>query len=446
MATISGSTQYLSSHFSYYITWNESDVNNLDNTSKVTASVYIQKIGSYSVESNQNAHDLWIDGTKFSDNNYVDMNPETTPRLLVSGSKTITHNSNGSKSITISSSGEVCHIDPRPSYTPYTGSASGTAVLTNITRASAVTTASATNIDTNSVTMGGNVTDAGIPANTDKGVYWGTTSGSQTNKISYGSGGTGAYTVNLSGLTAGVTYYFKAYTYNTSGYRYGSVLSFTTLSVAPTVTTQVCSNVDFESATGNGNVTATGGTSITRRGFCYMEGTSGDPTTANSVVYDDGTFGTGAFSKAITGLSDATDYRVRAYATNSVGTSYGTTVQLTTQDASSPTVDSVAVSFLSRVKAGIGGDVTNEGGTSVTERGIYWGTTEETQATKVTAGSGTGVYNVLLSGLDEDTTYYFKAFATNEGGTGYGDVLSFKTVKFFPTVGERYALPSFKSS
>jgi len=105
---------------------------------------------------------------------------------------------------------------------------------------------------------------------------------------------------------------------------------------APTVTTSACTDVADTSATGNGNITATGGESCTTRGFCYMTGTSGDPTTANSTAYDTGSFGTGAYTKSITGLTAATNYRVRAYAINSAGTSYGTTVQLTTAIASSP--------------------------------------------------------------------------------------------------------------
>ncbi len=62
----------------------------------------------------------------------------------------------------------------------------------------------------------------------------------------------------------------------------------------------------------------------------------GTPTTADSKVEDSGTFGTGAFSKSITGLSAGTSYRVRAYAVNSAGTSYGTTVQVTTLSAFIP--------------------------------------------------------------------------------------------------------------
>jgi len=104
--------------------------------------------------------------------------------------------------------------------------------------------------------------------------------------------------------------------------------------VAPTVTTQAATNIAQTSCTGNGNITATGGANATRRGFCYKAGTSGDPTTSDSVAYDDGSFGTGAFTKSITGLSAGTSYRVRAYAVNSAGTGYGTTVDVKTLSAS----------------------------------------------------------------------------------------------------------------
>ena len=117
-----------------------------------------------------------------------------------------------------------------------------------------------------------------------------------------------------------------------SGYEPKIVITYT-VPAAPTVTTQAASAVEVTTATGNGNITATGGSNATRRGFCYMTGTSGDPTTANSVAYDDGSYGTGAYTKGLTGLSAGTSYRVRAYAVNSVGTSYGVTVQILTKPA-----------------------------------------------------------------------------------------------------------------
>ena len=110
MAQIIGSTGSLPSHYAYWIKWTEDNVDTVNNTSRVTATVYVQKVGSYNVEGSQNSHTLYIDGTPFTANPYIDMNPETTPRVLVSGQKTITHNSDGSKSINISSSGQITYI------------------------------------------------------------------------------------------------------------------------------------------------------------------------------------------------------------------------------------------------------------------------------------------------------------------------------------------------
>ncbi len=102
--------------------------------------------------------------------------------------------------------------------------------------------------------------------------------------------------------------------------------------VIPTVTTQACTGVQAEQVTANGNITDAGGENCHTRGFCYKQGTSGDPTTSDSKVYDNGggSYGTGAYNKNITGLTQGTGYRVRAYAINSIGTGYGTTVQVTT--------------------------------------------------------------------------------------------------------------------
>lgn len=145
------------------------------------------------------------------------------------------------------------------------------------------------------------------------------------------SAGTGAH-----GLNNANTYAYGVYKFWTSGawYSYAGDAYFIEagdpLPVAPTVTTQSPTDINKTSCTGNGNITSTGGENCTRRGFCYKAGTSGDPTVADSVAYDDGDFGTGAYTKSITGLTPDTSYRVRAYAINSEGTSYGETCQIKT--------------------------------------------------------------------------------------------------------------------
>ena len=94
----------------------------------------------------------------------------------------------------------------------------------------------------------------------------------------------------------------------------------------PTVATQSLSSVTNTTATGHGTVIIDGGATITERGTVIS--TSANPTISDTKDTAAGT--TGAFTTSITGLSPETTYHVRAYATNSVGTSYGADVQFNT--------------------------------------------------------------------------------------------------------------------
>jgi len=102
--------------------------------------------------------------------------------------------------------------------------------------------------------------------------------------------------------------------------------------VIPTVTTEPCDTITATDCLAHGTIANTGGLNCHTRGFCYKVGTTGDPTTADSKVYDNGggSYGAGAYSKTISGLTPSTSYRVRAYAINSAGTGYGTSVTVTT--------------------------------------------------------------------------------------------------------------------
>ncbi|MFZ2152285.1 MAG: DNRLRE domain-containing protein [Minisyncoccia bacterium] len=101
-----------------------------------------------------------------------------------------------------------------------------------------------------------------------------------------------------------------------------------TVTSAPTVTTQAVSDIEKTTATGNGNVTDDGGATITERGTVYS--TSANPTTSDTKDTASGT--TGAFTTSIDSLTKGTLYHVRAYAINSVGTSYGSDVTFTTKN------------------------------------------------------------------------------------------------------------------
>lgn len=95
----------------------------------------------------------------------------------------------------------------------------------------------------------------------------------------------------------------------------------------PLVTSSAASSVLTTSAVCGGNVTADGGDTVTEYGVCWS--TTTNPTISNSKKAV-GT-GTGTFSTTITGLNAVTTYYIRAYATNSLGTSYGEQITITTQ-------------------------------------------------------------------------------------------------------------------
>lgn len=96
-----------------------------------------------------------------------------------------------------------------------------------------------------------------------------------------------------------------------------------------TVNTQAVSSILATTATGNGNITVLGEPTLTQYGVVWSE--SANPTVALSTKTTQGApGGTGAFTSSITGLSPNTTYYVRAYATNTAGTSYGDDVSFTT--------------------------------------------------------------------------------------------------------------------
>ena len=129
----------------------------------------------------------------------------------------------------------------------------------------------------------------------------------------------------ITGLQEGTTYYVKAYATNGAGTVYGELLTLTT-KTKPIVTTSSVTNVSNNSATCGGSVTSDGDATVTARGVCWS--TSQNPTISNNHTTN-GT-GIGFFTSPITGLSDGTSYYVRAYATNSAGTSYGEQKSFTT--------------------------------------------------------------------------------------------------------------------
>lgn len=101
-----------------------------------------------------------------------------------------------------------------------------------------------------------------------------------------------------------------------------------TINKLPSVSTSSISLITENSAQSGGEVTSDGGSNVTARGVCWS--TSQNPTTSDDCTVDG--IGTGSFTSNITGLDPVTNYLVRAYATNEIGTAYGNQKSFTTTD------------------------------------------------------------------------------------------------------------------
>jgi len=235
----------------------------------------------------------------------------------------------------------------------------------------------------------------------------------------------------VSSLTGNTSYDFAVQAVNATGVGGWSATSTQLTSpILPTVTTQSASSIGATSATLNGNITATGGANATVRGFAWGTDallSGGDTATTT----ENGSFGTGAFTNTSLTLACNTTYYARAYATNSAGTSYGAVSASFTTSACAQTVVTNAASGITSTGATLNGAITNTGGADATQSGFAYSTsanlTTGVSTSTLGAQSGTASFNSSLATLTANTTYYFRAYATNSAGTSYGSIQSFTT-------------------
>ncbi len=290
-----------------------------------------------------------------------------------------------------------------------------------------LTTSTPSSITSTSAISGGSITSDGGASVNARGVCWRTTPGPTINNSKTSEGiGTGSFTSNISNLTPETTYYIRAYATNSVGTAYGNELSFKLAAISiPYLFTAEITAITTTSAASGGNITSDGGAIITARGVCFSK-------TQNPTISDNKTSngtGTGFFSSSLTGLNPNTTYYVRAYATNNKGTAYGNELDFATNALSIPSLTTAEISTVTKTTATSGGNITSDGGTPVIDRGICYSTNQNPTIsdTKTTNGTGTGAYASNLTGLTAGTTYFVRAYATNNIGTAYGNELSFAT-------------------
>ncbi len=211
-----------------------------------------------------------------------------------------------------------------------------------------------------------------------------------------------------------------------SAYRAKLVITYSVS--APTVTTQAVSAIDEITATGNGNITDLGGDTVTKRGICWN--TTGSPTVADSKSEEEGSFGTGAFTRPMTGLARGDRYYVKAYAYNSGGYGYGSEVNFYTY----PAVTTYAPTDIQRADpttVTANGLIELDVVENITTRGFKFGLTETDTWSEYENGGGTyseGAFSLTIdTNIVTDTTYFIRAYAVGAWGTKYGSYVEFKT-------------------
>lgn len=293
-----------------------------------------------------------------------------------------------------------------------------------------LTTDPVSNLTQYSVTFSGTVINEGTPTYTERGFVYSTspqpTISNNIGKIESEINGHPTFSENINNLTPNTTYYVSAYAINPVGEAYGDYVTFTTSAGIINVTTNEVTDIASTSATCGGTLSLENGNtlSVTMRGVCWS--TDHNPTTADNHTNDGS--GIGSYTSYITDLTINTNYYVRAYATNELGTFYGEEKNFnTTMGLAS--VSTKNIFDIHPFDAIGGGIITSDNGFAVTSRGICWGLVQNPTIddSHTTNGSGSGEFNSYIDNLQNTTTYHVRAYAVNDNGIAYGEDKSFTT-------------------
>lgn len=173
---------------------------------------------------------------------------------------------------------------------------------------------------------------------------------------------------------------------------------------------------------------------VTKRGICWSSSNE-NPTTSNHAM-DNGS-GAGYYTGEISGLAENTTYYIRAYAQTTDTIAYSNPKSFKTYAL--PSVTTNLVLNITAVSAECGGDVLSNGGLPIIGRGICWNTFSNPtidNSCKYDENNSLGAFSCSMNDLNENTTYYVRAFARNSSGISYGEERSLKT--------ENVNLPTFQ--
>jgi len=186
----------------------------------------------------------------------------------------------------------------------------------------------------------------------------------------------------------------------------------------------------YRTATISSVLISAGGNKITEHGHCWS--LEKGPTINDNHTELGSKDNTGKFTSELDSLAPGEMYYVRSYVVHSLGNVYGEEKEFRTVNTGKPVVTTSKVQNVSLYAAECGGVVQYDSGLVVNARGVCWNTTGNPTLennTGFTSDSvGLGEFTSHVTNLEEGTNYYIAAYATNEKGTGYGEVKGFITI------------------
>ena len=285
-----------------------------------------------------------------------------------------------------------------------------------------------------SITVIGEVIETGGFEVTERGVCYSTLSVPSITDSKLSSGkGKGAYSLTITDLSASTTYYVRTYAINENGESYGQTDTITTQNGMAEVELGTISNITALTALGSVSVKKLNGATLQSCGLCWA--TLPYPTITDSITIADGIQLNTPYPCNMPELQPNTTYYVRAYATTDATTSYSEQSVFTT--AIGLPVLSTTATIASSTNISSGGNITSDGGYSITTRGLCYSTTNSTPTLAdqyTVSGMGTGEFSSIITNVSENMPYYVCAYATNEIGTAYGDVVAITTCDVMPSV------------
>lgn len=300
----------------------------------------------------------------------------------------------------------------------------------------------ATEIKSSSVRLNAVITDSGAPSYTERGFVYGETSmpdfDNAIAKVTAPVTEETEFSVKLEGLELGKTYYARAYAVNTVGESYSTnQVTFTTVS-SPAAVSITDASVDAKtmSVMLYASITEQGDPKYYDKGFVYSDNVP-NPTLSDTrvVVEEDNA---GKYEACISDLKYSTDYYYRAYVTNADGTSYSEAYHVNISPAL-PEVEYVKGSVDDQnMSVSIVARIITDGNPQYSERGVVYSASNSSPTVsdmKALSDTESGeLFETLITDLDYDCKYYFRAYAKNMYGVGYSEPVSVNVESVMPVV------------